>query len=122
MSRDFDEFDEEVEVDGEKELRQHKATLARYKHLHVDERMAKMEALERAMGKATSNPLKNSRIRQNLSKDFLEKFRGDQKPDADLINFLRGGAGSNQGGGHNNDYEPDPTGFEDLPWEEDHDI
>ena len=124
MARNFDEYDEQEEtlMDGEKELRQHKATLSRYKHLHVDARMEKMEALERALGKATRNPLKNKEVRNALAKDFIEKFRGDQKPDADLISFLRSSAGGNQGGGHNNDYEPDPTGFEKLPWEDDDEI
>ena len=74
------------------------------------------------MQKASKNPLKNDKVKQAMSKDFLEKFRGDQKPDQNLIEFLRGGAGGMHGGGHNKDFEPDPTGFEELPWEQDDDF
>jgi len=117
MADDYDEVDEE------QEQKEHERTLKRFKHLDVNVRMAEMEALERQFSKAGKGAMKNKNTKNRVAKDFLEKYRGDQKPDQNLIDFLRkthGGAGV--GGVNNNDFEPDPTGFMeaegDLPWDQ----
>lgn len=115
MSIDFDEDNEEINFD--RELRQHKSTISKFKDLDVNIRAQKMEALERAMRRATSSPLKDKNVKQSLARDFLEKYKGIQRPDPNFDNFLRTKAGGNLGGGHNNDYEPNITGYEELPWE-----
>lgn len=119
-----DEFDE---VDEEQERREHERTLRKFKHLDVNVRMAEMEALEKQFEKAGKGAMKNKNTKNRVAKDFLEKYRGDQKPDQNLIDFLRktaGGAG--QGGVSNEDYEPGhPTGIQeaegDLPWDQEDD-
>ncbi len=115
------DYDEDESLDFNREKRQHQRTLQQYKDLDVRVRQEKMEAMEKALQKTARSALKNKDVKQALSKDFLEKFRGDQRPDTDLISFLRGSAGGSFGGVNNQNYEPDPTGFEELPWDEDDD-
>lgn len=112
------DFDEEEDLNFEKEKRMHQRTLSKFKDLDVDVRSRKAEAVEKAMHELTKRKTK----RDQLSKDFLEKYRGDQTPDARLIDFLRNRAGGDGGGGHNRDFEPNPTGFEELPWDSDDDL
>ncbi|MDY6959046.1 MAG: hypothetical protein SVK08_07785 [Halobacteriota archaeon] len=120
MPRDFS--NDEMDVNEEKRL--HESTLEKYRHLDVNVRSQKMEALEKVFSEAIKNKVKarDGKIRQSLAKDFLEKYRGEQRPDQHLIDFLRGTSGGNFGGVHNREFEPDPTGFEELPWERDEDF
>lgn len=114
-------YDDDEEVDYSREDRLHQRTLNQYKDLDIRVREQKMEAMERMLRKTARDALKDKATKQSVSKDFLEKFQGKQKPDADLISFLRGSAGGSLGGVNNQNYEGDPTGFESMPWDEDED-
>ena len=84
----------------------------------LDTNQANAEAAEEMFKRVAKEALKDGATKQNLAQDFLQKFRGDQKPDQELINFLRKSQGGSFGGVNNKDYEPDPTGLETLPWED----
>lgn len=84
----------------------------------LDNIRANAEAAEAMFHKAAKDALKNPDTKANLAQDFLQKFRGDQQPDRKLIDFLRKTQGGDGGGVNNADYEPDPTGLEELPWKD----
>jgi hypothetical protein len=118
------------DINFEKEKAQHEATLRKFKHLDVEERRAKAEAVEKAMAgiaRKVHGGGKNEKVRQSMAKDFLNKYKGRDRPDPDLINFLRGTGGGSLGGVNNEEYEPGiPTGIAesegDLPWQDDDDL
>ena len=118
---DREDYIDDEKIDPDKERREHLRTLNRYKHLQVDERAEQMDALKEAMTELTSRKAK--RNKNEMAKDFLEKWRDKPVPDQNLINFLRG---YGEGGTHNPDYEPGiPTGImeaaHEMPWDEDDD-
>ena len=103
---------------------QNDATMRKMERHYADVEAA-AEAMERKVREVTSSVLKKDKKSKNaISQEFLRRYRGDEKPDPDLINFLRNTGGGSHGGVNSDQYEPDPTGFAessgDLPWDEDY--
>jgi hypothetical protein len=100
---------------SEQELEQeHDYALQRLKRQH-NRLKESFEATKRMIKKTTRQTVK--REREKLSKEFLGPYTGRVQPDQNLINFLTGKGGASVQGMTSQDYEPDPTGFEDRYWE-----
>lgn len=121
MRKNINDEDEGGEVNESRERRMHERTLNKYRNLDVNIRAQEMEALENEMHRTSKAAMKKGNTKNTLAKDFLEKHRGEQQPNANLISFLRGSSGGSFGGVNNANYEPDPTGMEVLPWDEEED-
>jgi len=86
-----------------------RALIARMER-HYDRVKETFEAKENSLKETLSSAIKTEGNRQNLAKDFLKKYRGDEKPDPNFMNFVR----KTGQGGYSNDYEyGEPTGLDD---------
>lgn len=91
----------------------HKATLNKYERTYEKEK-AEAEALEKAMKKGLASALKQESKKAGLQKQFaedLEKMREDPM----------GARQPRKISGFNQDLEPDPTGYEEYPWQKEDD-
>jgi hypothetical protein len=89
----------------------HKATLSKFERAYERDK-AKAEALEEKMKEGLANALKKEENQKGLQKQFaddLERMRSDPMG-APRQKNIRGFA---------DDLEPDPTGYEKYPWQED---
>lgn len=121
MTSKFDDDDNE-KIDFDKELRQHKRTLKKYAHLDVDERAMEMEALQEAMKQTLSKSTKKrEKERRQVATDLIQKIEGEKIPNKDFVDLVRKRMTGDGSLGYMEDFEPEPTGFEELPWERDED-
>lgn len=92
--------------------REHEAALAKFarKRARLEETY---EAQEEAIREVTKKAL--TQKRKALNQEFLNSYTGRVSPDQRLIDFLR----DRNDGVSNDEYEPNPTGFEDRYWEKD---